>query len=97
MDVSLGEFLERVCADPLGYLDLTPLEQFLADGGRLEPGQLLSASPPFVAEAASGGVDLEAVAVADRLEFLADLARRIRHVPEGAGRTAVGVDPRCGS
>jgi hypothetical protein len=35
LDVSLDGFLEQACADPLGYLNLSPLEQFQAEGGRL--------------------------------------------------------------
>jgi hypothetical protein len=84
LDVDLGSFLEQVSADPRGYLNLTPLERFSADGGRLLPGQLLSVYPPFVAKESAAGMSLRAIPAVDRLVFLASLARQLRDVPDGA-------------
>jgi hypothetical protein len=84
LDVDLNSFLEQVSADPRGYLNLAPLERFWADGGRLLPGQLLSVYPPFVAKESAAGVSLRAIPAADRVVFLASLARQLRDVPDGA-------------
>jgi hypothetical protein len=84
LDVDLGSFLERVSADPRSYLNLPPLEQFWEDGGRLLPGQLLSVYPPFVAKESAAGVSLRAVPAADRMVFLASLARQLHDVPDGS-------------
>lgn len=84
LDVGLSSFLEHASGDPREYLNLAPLEQFWADGGRLLPGQLLSAYPPFVAAESAAGVSLRAVPAADRLAFLASLAHQLREVPDGA-------------
>jgi hypothetical protein len=83
LDVDVGSFLEQVSADPRGYLNLAPLERFWADGGRLLPGQLLSVYPPFVAKESAAGVSLRAIPAADRVAFLASLARQLRDVPDG--------------
>src|SRR4051812_37693754 len=48
LGVDLPDFDARTRADPLEYLSLQPLWQFRADGGELQPGQLLSVMPPFV-------------------------------------------------
>src|SRR5262249_12738532 len=49
LDVDLESF-DRACReDPVEYLQLQPLARFRTDGGTLEPGQLLSAYPPFCA------------------------------------------------
>ena len=83
LEATFGRFLEQVLADPVRVLGLEPLLGFLQQGGRLEPGQLLSVYPPFWTTAASEGVTLTAVAVADRLEFLASFAARVAEVPAG--------------
>jgi hypothetical protein len=84
LEVSLGEFLQAVASDPVEALSMEPLLQFQDEGEKLEPGQLLSAFPPFCAAEAAEGVTLKAVPVADRLRFLADLAAKIRDLPDGA-------------
>lgn len=82
-DVGLSEFLTEAIADPSGYLGLQPLEQFEADGGQLEPGQLLSAYPPYCTREAANGVSLRAVPTAGRLGFLAELAAHVRGMSDG--------------
>jgi hypothetical protein len=84
LSVGLGEFLERACADPIGYLGMAPLQQFWAEGGRLAPGELLGVCPPFVAEESAEGVSLRAIPAADRIAFLASLAQQLHDVPDGA-------------
>jgi hypothetical protein len=83
LGVDLAVFLEDAAADPQNYLNLSPLERFRAEGGRLLPGQLLSVYPPFVMKESAAGVSLHAIPAADRVAFLASLARQLRHVPEG--------------
>jgi hypothetical protein len=55
MDLSFGEFFEHLTADPFEFLQLHPLDQYQRDSGRLEPGQLLAAYPPFIPEEAANG------------------------------------------
>jgi hypothetical protein len=74
LEVDLAGFLASVEEDPLENLGLAPLLQLEAEGGRLQPGELLAAYPPFVAQESSEGVVLKAVPAAERYTFLADLA-----------------------
>jgi hypothetical protein len=77
LGVDLPNFLAGAVRDPIDVLGLHPLMQFTNEGGRLEPGQLLSVYPPFCTEQASDGVSLRAVPADERLSFLADLARQL--------------------
>ena len=83
LEVGLGGFFEAVQADPVEYLSLHPLLQFQREGGRLEPGQLLAAFPPFCIKESADGVSLRAIAAGERRRFLADLAAQLRDVPDG--------------
>ncbi len=83
-NLRLQEFDEAARADPDQFLQLGPLNQFQAEGGRLEPGQLLSVYPPFVFEESAKGVSLKAVPTLERRRYLSDLARQLRDVPDGA-------------
>jgi hypothetical protein len=87
----LDGFLEAVQRDPIATLSLEPLQRFERDGGRLEPGELLAAYPPFCTKEAEDGVSLRAVPALDRLAWLADFAAQIGAAPEDgrhAGRNA---------
>jgi hypothetical protein len=66
-----------------GDYELAPLHQFRAEGGQVEPGQLLAAYPPFVFKESADGVHLRAIPSLERRRFLAELAQQIRDVPEG--------------
>jgi hypothetical protein len=83
LDVTVKEFLDNVQEDPGEHLGLHPLLQFQRDGGNLQPGQLLSAYPPFCSEQSEDGVSLRAIPNLERRRFLADLARQIRDMPDG--------------
>lgn len=83
LGIGLREFFEAVAADPVKFLSLQPLLQHQEDGGRLEPGQLLAASPPFCVEESADGVSLAAISTGERRRFLADLAAQLRDVPDG--------------
>jgi hypothetical protein len=90
LDVDLADFDAAVRADPVSYLRLAPLERFRADGGFLQPGQLLSIYPPYVFEESGKGVSMRAISAGDRLGFLAGLAAAIRDVPDG---TRIAIPP----
>jgi hypothetical protein len=83
LGVGLREFFEAVAADPVEFLSLHPLLQHQEDGGRLEPGQLLAAFPPFCTKESADGVSLAAISTDERRRFLADMAAQLRDVPEG--------------
>lgn len=83
LGVGLTEFLENAQRAPVECLGLEPLVAFEQSGGRLEPGQLLSVYPPYVA-AHEGERSMRAIPAIDRLGFLASLAKQIRDLPDGA-------------
>lgn len=83
LGVGLREFFQAVAADPVEFLSLHPLLQHQQDGGRLEPGQLLAASPPFFTKESADGVSLAAISAGERRRFLADIAAQLRDVPDG--------------
>jgi hypothetical protein len=70
--VDLAGFDAAVQADPVGYLNLSPLEAFRAEGGALRPGELLSVYRLYCVEA-EGQRSFRAIAALDRLGFLASL------------------------
>jgi len=70
--------------DPVTVLSPRPLVRFWNEGGHLEPGQLLSAIPPFCVSESKQEVSLRAIRCQDRIRFLADLARKIADLPDGA-------------
>jgi hypothetical protein len=82
LGMPLWDFDAAVRADPDGFLNLAPLRRFQAEGGTLEPGQLLSVVPPFVVKH-EGDESYRAMAAQDRLSFLSDLAAQLRDVPDG--------------
>jgi hypothetical protein len=84
LGMSLDTFLGKAQGNPVEFLSLHPLLQFMAEGGRLEPGQLLNAYPPFCMKESGKGVSLKAVPVFEQLRFLADFAKQIVELPEGA-------------
>jgi hypothetical protein len=80
----LEEFFGELLGDAGRALDYEPFLEYLAGGGELRPGQLLAAYPPFVLTADGAGRDLRAVAAVERRRFLADLARQLHGLPDGA-------------
>ncbi len=83
LDLELNEFLEACRADPIGFLQLAPLQRFVRDGGRLGPGQLLAVYPPFCTEESRAGVSLRAISAAERIGWLADFTAQIQDLPDG--------------
>jgi hypothetical protein len=83
-------FMENVQDDPGEELGLHALLQFQRDGGKLLPGQLLAAYPPYCTEEAAEGVSLKAISSDERHRFLADFAAKLRDVPD-SGRLDIDV------
>ena len=81
---SLPRFFDALLADAALVLDYEPLLRFLAPGDRLAPGELLAAYPPFVLSGEGSARDLRPVDALERRRFLADLARQLHGLPEGA-------------
>lgn len=85
MDVPFSEFLEQARQDPIEFLGMHPLLQYVNEHGQgLEPGKLLSVYPPFCTAESAAGVNLRAVSTADRHRFLIEFSSSIRQVPDGA-------------
>ncbi|MGG6238945.1 hypothetical protein ACQ4N7_09915 [Nodosilinea sp. AN01ver1] len=77
LGIDLEVFLKHAQENSVEFLSLQPLLQFMREGGKLIPGQLLSVYPPFVAKESANGVSLRAISMFDRIGFLADFARQI--------------------
>ena len=92
LGVDLAAFDSAVRSNPVAYLSLAPLEAFRAEGGTLEPGQLLSVYPPYVVKESAAGVSFRAISAAARIEYLASLAAQLRGIPEGA-EVLFTIDP----
>jgi hypothetical protein len=81
---SLEAFFTVLATDPERVLDYQPLLTFRQSGGELRPGQLLAASPPFVLQADGSTRELRAVDALEQRRSLAQLARRLHGLPDGA-------------
>jgi hypothetical protein len=75
LETDFDTFLNNACANPVEFLSLQPLRKFIAEGGRLKPGQLLTAYPPFIMAEAAHGVSLKAISMLEQISFLADFAK----------------------
>jgi hypothetical protein len=75
--MSLETFLSHAQRNPIEFLSLQPLLQFMSEGGKLKPGQLLSVYPPFITKESADRVSLKAISMYDRLGFLANFARQV--------------------
>jgi hypothetical protein len=73
---NLEEFFQRVTEDTEGFLNVSSNHPLL-------PGDLLLAYPPFVFAEAAEGPLLKPLKACEVILFHADLARRIRDLPEG--------------
>jgi hypothetical protein len=82
---SLGRFFTSLWADAEGVLDYEPLMRYRQSGGQLPPGELLAAYPPFALKAAAGTArELRPMDALERRRSLAELARRLHGLPDGA-------------
>jgi hypothetical protein len=83
LETDLDGFLRRSEENPVDFLTLRPLLQFQSEGGKLQPGQLLNAFPPYILKESENGVVLRAVPMFEQIGFLADFADQIFGVPDG--------------
>jgi hypothetical protein len=79
----LAGFFAAAHANPLEYLSLQPLLAFQKRGGKLHPGQLLHAYPPFCAEESAKGVLLRAAPALQVIQYLSDLSRFLAKIQDG--------------
>jgi hypothetical protein len=77
-------FFNAATKQPVEFLSLQPLTKFTAEGGTIQPGQLLSVYPPFCMAESAQGVSLKPISALERVRFLADFAAQIARLPEGA-------------
>jgi len=83
LDIDFAQFLQEAVTDPVEYLELQPLLQYLEESGPLEPGKILIAYPPFCTLEAEEGVTLTAMPALEALEYLSSLANKMGSIPEG--------------
>lgn len=86
----LWAFLDAAQADPLNVLRLQPLLSLFKAGGELKPGELISVYPPYVVQH-EGEYDLRPVPALERLAFLADLAAKVRDLPDGGSFQVIAM------
>ena len=84
LKMGFDTFLGKAQENPVEFLSLQPLLQFMAEGGKLKLGQLLNAYPPFCMKQSVEGVSLRAVPMFEQISFSADFAKQIAGLPEGA-------------
>jgi hypothetical protein len=71
LELDFDEFIDEVTEDPVEFLSLYPLLEFLDAGNELEPGELLSPSVPFTVES-DEEYSLTVEPVEKRLKWLAE-------------------------
>ena len=84
LNLDLFAFLESASNDPIGYLRAQPLIAYAHTGGRLEPGEVLLAYPPYCTRESAQGTSLKAVPALEAIGFHAEFARQIRQRPDGS-------------
>lgn len=89
---SLWEFLRSAQENPVEFLELHPLIQFQNEGGKLRPGELLNAAPPFVFKESAKGVSLKAVPAIEQRTFTRTLYAGLKDVPDGSKVRLVAKD-----
>ena len=81
---SLSDFINKVKQNPESVLSLSPLQSYQSSNGKLSPGELLNAYPPFCTQESANGVRLSAVPASEQLLFLEKLSQKMKNVPEGS-------------
>ena len=84
LDVDLAQFLGAVRDDPIEYLSLHLLASYHQHQGFLEPGHLVHTMPPLCMKPPEKKLALKAAPAPNVVLFLADFARQIEDVPDGA-------------
>ena len=84
LDMDLAHFLEACREDPVEFLGLHLLAEFHQSQGMLEPGQLIHTMPPLCVVDSDAKVSMRAVPADNALSFLANFARQVQDLPDGA-------------
>jgi hypothetical protein len=92
LGISMWEFLRCAQKDPVEFLQLHPLIQLHNEGGKLQPGELLNAAPPFVFKESANGVSLKAVPAFEQRSFLHTLYAGLKDIPDGGRVRLVAKD-----
>jgi hypothetical protein len=83
LEMDLEQFFEFIEQDPIENLCMQPLVRFRADEGRLEPGKLLLAYPPFCTGQSGGTASLREVDAHEVIGYHAELAKQIQNAEDG--------------
>ena len=84
LDLDLPHFLDACREDPVGFLSLHLLAEFHQDQGTLEPGSLVHTMPPLSLRQQETKIAMKPVPVDNAIAFLANFARQIQDLPDGA-------------
>ncbi len=84
LHLDMAEFLGKVRDDPIEYLSLELLAAFHERHGFLEPGQLVHTMPPLCLRRPEKALAMKPVPAGNAIAFLANFARQIANVPDGA-------------
>lgn len=80
LELFFEDFIEICIEDPVDFLELHPLLQFLNEEKTLKPGELLNVYPPFCLEHISEEYQLKAVPIDIQLDYLVSIANKTRNV-----------------
>ncbi|MCP4520339.1 MAG: hypothetical protein GY827_01365 [Cytophagales bacterium] len=81
LEIDFENFIENCIEDPLEFLSLHPLVQFIEEeNGELQPGELLNTYPPYCIENPTDEYELKAVPAHAQLKFLAGVAKQTQEV-----------------
>lgn len=80
LELFFEDFIEICIEDPVDFLELHPLLQFLNEEKTLKPGELLNVYPPFCLEHISEEYQLKAVPIDIQLNYLVSIANKTRDV-----------------
>lgn len=83
LELDFNEFLIRTIEDPMNFLLLQPLEQFISEGGQLSPGELLNVFPPFCLDNESNEYSFKNISVKDRIGFLTEFYEQTKNLKDG--------------
>jgi len=81
-DIDIWEFIESAIAEPEDYLDLQPLHDFMNDGGKLKPGEMLHIYPPFMVEESLDGVYILPAPIRKQMDFLRNFYLQIKDLED---------------
>lgn len=83
LEITFEQFLIQACEDAVDFLSLQPLEMFRANGGVIEPGELLNVYPPFSMQSDDQDYDLKVIDAMEQRNFLADYYAQIKNLKDG--------------